>query len=79
MPDSIEVIGDIAEVETISVGRSIRELSRLQRNYGSGRWKKMKGKATIRLPDGMICNAELHRYEAHGIGRRDIKVERILS
>ena len=60
MLDPFEVIGDIAEIETIAVGNSIREIARLRRSYGSGRWRKMKGKATIRLPDGIMSEAELH-------------------
>lgn len=78
MPSSVEIVGDISEIETIAVGRSIREIPRLQRSYGSGRWRRMKGRATVRLPDGTICEAELHWYEAHGVGRKDIKVKRIL-
>jgi len=74
-----EIIGQITKVETIAVGNSIREIARLRRSYGSGRWRKMKGKATIRLPDGIICKAELHWYDAHGIGRRDIKIKEVLS
>ena len=78
MSISLEIIGDISEIETIAVGNSIREIARLRRSYGSGRWRKMKGKATIRLSDGIICKAELHWYEAHGIGRKDIKIKKIL-
>jgi len=74
----LEIVDDISEIETIAVGNSIREIARLRRSYGSGRWGKMKGKATIRLPDGMICKAELHWYEAHGIGRKDMKVKKVL-
>ena len=55
MSISLEIIGDISEIETIAVGISIREIARLRRSYGPGRWRKMKGKATIRLPDGIIC------------------------
>ena len=72
-----EVIRDITETETIAVGNAIREINRLRRSYGSGRWRKMKGKATIRFSDGIICKAELHWYEAHGIGRKDIKIKKI--
>ena len=77
MPISFEIIDDISEIETIAVGSSIREISRLRRSYGSGRWRKMKGMTTIRLPDGIMCKAELHWYEAHGIGRKDIKIKKI--
>lgn len=75
---SFELVDDISEPETIAVGNSIREINRLRKSYGSGRWKKMKGKATIRLTDGIICRAKLHWYEAHGIGRKDIKIKKIL-
>ena len=73
-----EIITDTTEIETIAVGNSIREIARLRKSYGSGRWRKMKGKATIQLPDGTICKAELHWYEAHGIGRRDTKIKKVL-
>jgi hypothetical protein len=72
-----EIISDITETETIAVGNAIREINRLRRSYGSGRWRKMKGKATIRLSDGIICKAELHWYEAHGIGQKDMKIKKI--
>lgn len=75
---SFEIIGEIADVETIAVGHSIRELTRLQRVYGSGRWRKLKGIARVRLMDGTICQAEIHWYEAHGIGKREEKIKRIL-
>ncbi len=74
-----EVVGDIAQVETLAVGRRIRELSRLQKMYGKGRWRKLKGIARIRLPSGSIRKAELHWYEAHGIGRKEIKRKRYLD
>jgi hypothetical protein len=65
----VEVIGKIADIETIAVGNSIHELSRLRKVYGSGRWRKLKGTATVRLCDGSICEAEVHWYEAHGFGK----------
>ena len=74
-----EIVGDIAQVETIAVGRRIRELARLQKMYGKGRWRKLKGIARIRLPSGSIRKAELHWYEAHGIGRKEIKRKRYLD
>jgi hypothetical protein len=70
-----EIIGKIADIETIAVGRSIRDLARLRKRYGRGRWRKMKGFATVRLEDGTIHTAELHWYEAHGIGRKEFKVK----
>ena len=74
-----EVVGEITDVETIAVGRSIRGLARLRKAYGSGRWRKMKGVATIRLSNGRIRRAEIHWCEAHGIGRKELKRKRYLS
>ena len=74
-----EVVGDIAQVETIAVGRRIRELARLQKVYGKGRRRKLKGIARIRVRGGSIRKAELHWYEAHGIGRKEIKRKRYLD
>jgi len=76
---SYEIVGDITQVETIAVGTKIRELSRLRRLYGRGRWRKMKGVAMVRLRTGRIRRAELHWYEAHGIGRREIKRKRYVD
>jgi hypothetical protein len=75
----VEVIGEIASVESIAVGRRIRELRRLRRDYGSGRWRKKKGIATVRLMDDRIARAEIHWYEAHGIGKVEIKVKKLLE
>ena len=74
-----EILGQINEIETIAVGRSIRDLQRLRRQFGSGRWRKLKGAATIRLANGRVCRAEIHWYEAHGIGRRKLKIKRLLE
>jgi len=74
-----EVIGEITEVETIAVGSAIRELARLRRQFGRGRWRKMKGVATVRLPGGRIRRVELHWYEAHGVGRRKMKIKGYLD
>jgi len=62
-------------VEAIAINNSIREVARLRKFYGARRWKKLKGIATIRLGDGTICEAELHWYEAHGIGKKEIKIK----
>ena len=70
-----EVIGSITGIEIIAVDRNIRELSRLHKMYGKGRWRKMKGYSMVRLKDGTIHKAELHWYEAHGIGKRDMKIK----
>ena len=74
-----EILGAISSVETIATGSGIRELRRLRRSHGLGRWRKVKGVARIRLPDGRIRLAELHWYEAHGIGRKEFKRKRYLD
>jgi hypothetical protein len=76
---NFEVIGEIGEVETFAVGSSIHELPRLRRIYGPGRWRKRKGTAQLRFEDGSISRAEVHWYEAHGIGRVEIKIKRFLD
>ena len=73
-----EIIGPIREQETFAQGSGIRELVRLQKLYGQGRWRKRKGEATVRLPDGAILDAEVHWYEAVGIGKREFKIKRYL-
>jgi len=77
--EPFEVIGEITDIETIAVERSIDEVSRLRREYGQARWRKLKGVAMIRLRNGRIRRAELHWYEAHGIGRKEIKRKRYLD
>jgi hypothetical protein len=72
---NFEIIGHLRGVEVIAVGRKIRELSRLRRAYGIGRWRKMKAQTTIRYFDGRIREVELHWYEAHGIGKVDWKIK----
>ena len=79
MNADFEVIGEIQEVETIAVGSRIRALSYLQKTYGHGRWRKLRGIAQVRLPNGMIRQVELHWYEAHGVGRKDVKIKRYLG
>lgn len=74
-----EVVGEITDVETFAIGRAIRELPRLRRAYGPGRWRKRKGMARVRLADGTVSRAEVHWYEAHGIGRRELKIKRFLD
>ena len=70
-----DVIGDVTGTQTIATGSGIRELSRLRKRYGRGRWRKRKGFAEIRLPSGEIVQAELHWYEATGIGKREMKIK----
>ena len=74
-----EIVGAITDVETIAVNLSIRELSSLKEMFGGKRWRKLKGTATVRLPNENIRRAELHWYEAHGIGKRKMKIKRFLD
>jgi hypothetical protein len=74
-----EVIGEIVEIETIAIGGKIRDIMRIQKQYGPGRWRKLKGIAKVRLESGRVCRAELHWYEAHGIGRKKMKIKRFLD
>ena len=74
-----EIVGEITNVETFAVGRSIREVARLSRIYGKGRWRKRKGNATVRLLDCTVRSAEIHWYEAAGIGRKEFKIKRYLN
>ncbi len=76
---SFELVSDITNVEIIATSTSIRDLPRLRRLYGKGRWRKLKGIAQIKLPTGRIRLAELHWYEAHGIGKREMKRKRYLD
>ena len=74
-----EIIGEIGEIETIAIGGNIRDIMRIQKQYGPGRWRKLKGIAKVRLESGRICRAEVHWYEAHGIGRKKMKIKRLLE
>jgi len=74
-----EILGEITQIETFAVGSSIREVTRLRKRYGRGRWRKRKGIATVRLEDGAVLLAEVHWYEAHGIGRKDFKIMRFIE
>jgi hypothetical protein len=73
-----EIIDDISDVETFAAGSGIREIARLRRVYGRGRWRKRKGITRVRLPDGTIHIAEVHWYEAAGIGRKEFKIKHLL-
>lgn len=79
MDVGFEVIGQIIEMETIAVGSSIRELPQLRERFGRGRWRKRKGVANVRLSDDTIRLAEIHWYEAHGIGKVRMKIKRYLD
>jgi hypothetical protein len=74
-----DVIAEITDIETIAAGKAIRELPRLRKLYGQGRWRKLKGTATIRLSNGSVRRAEVHWFEAHGIGRKELKRKRYLD
>ncbi|MGD9627753.1 MAG: hypothetical protein AB7V18_00715 [Pyrinomonadaceae bacterium] len=79
MDNKFEIVGAIDEIETIAVGPSIRELALLRKQFGRGRWRKLKGKANVRLKNGRIRLAEIHWYEAHGIGKRKLKIKFFLD
>jgi hypothetical protein len=70
-----EIVGELTEIVTIAVGTGVRDRMRLRRTHGLGRWRKRKGVASVRLPDGRIRLAEVHWYEAHGIGRKEFKLK----
>jgi hypothetical protein len=70
-----QFVGPIEDIQKIAAGKRIRELARLRRRFGRGRWRKMKGNARVRLIDGTIHTAEVHWYEAHGIGRKELKIK----
>jgi hypothetical protein len=73
-----EILSEISDVETLATGAGIREIARLRRIYGRGRWRKCKGIARIRLADGSVHMAEIHWYEASGIGRKEFKIKHLL-
>jgi hypothetical protein len=73
-----EILGEISDVETFASGSGIREIARLRRIYGRGRWRKRKGVARVRLSDGSVHMAEVHWYEAAGIGRKEFKIKHLL-
>jgi len=79
MTEDFEIIGEIEAVETIAVGNRIREIARLRKFYGRGRWRKLKGLAMVQFPDGTIHRVELHWYEAHGLGRKKVKIKHYLD
>ncbi|MFZ0735041.1 MAG: hypothetical protein WAM79_22180 [Candidatus Sulfotelmatobacter sp.] len=74
-----KIAGRIANVQKIASGKVIRERKRLWRAYGKGRWRKLKGTAFVQFADGTIRHAEIHWYEAHGIGPKEYKIKRILD
>jgi hypothetical protein len=76
---SFEIVTEIVHIETIAVGHGIRDLDQLQKRFGHGQWRKLKGFATVRLDDGTVAEAEIHWYEAHGIGKRWMKIKRYID
>ena len=74
-----EIVGEIEQIEIIAVGDRIRDIMRLQKQHGSGRWRKLKGTATVRLANGRTCKVEVHWYEAYGVGKKKMKIKRFLS
>ncbi len=74
----LEIVGEIRNLQIIARGQGVLIRRYLDRTYGKGRWRKMKGDATVRLADGTIREAEIHWFEAHGIGRKDFKIKRIV-
>ncbi len=74
-----DIVSKITNRETIAIGNSIRELPRLRKIYGVDQWKKVKGIAKVKLSDNTIHNAEIHWYEAHGIGKKQFKIKRLLD
>lgn len=74
-----EIIGEITDIEMIAAGSRIRDIERLRKTYGAGRWRKLKGIALVRLEDGTESDAEVHWYEAHSIGKKELKVKELLD
>ena len=74
-----EIIGEIEDIEEIAVGGRIRDIMRIQKQFGPGRWRKLKGSAMVRLKSGNIRKVELHWYEAHGIGKKKLKIKKFLD
>jgi hypothetical protein len=73
-----KIIGEIKNIESIAAGRGIKNLKRLNKIYGSANWRKLKGICRVKLHDGTIIDAEVHWYEGHGIGKREIKIKKYL-
>jgi hypothetical protein len=74
-----EIVGDVSEIEVMAAGRGVRRLRFLRRRDGGRHWRKLKGTATVRLESGLVRRAEVHWYEAHGVGRKGWKIKRFLD
>jgi hypothetical protein len=70
-----QLLGDVTDIEVIARGPGVRNRALLNRRYGTGKWRKLKGTARVRLINGEVRLAEVHWYEAHGIGRRELKLK----
>ncbi len=79
MKIGFEILSKIRDIETIATDWGVYIRRYLERAYGKGRWRKMKGIATVQLADGTICEAETHWFEAHGIGRKDFKIKKVIQ
>ena len=77
--NSFEIISAIENIEIIAIENKIRDIERLRRIFGSGRWRKLKGIAIVKLEDGYECEAEIHWYEAHGIGKKEMKIKELFD
>ncbi|MCP4653805.1 MAG: hypothetical protein GY856_00150 [bacterium] len=75
----MKILGKIFDIELIATGSSIRDLGWIEETYGGGHWRKLRGNARVELSDGTVCWAEVHWYEAHGIGRVEHKIKRLLE
>ncbi|MCK6553529.1 hypothetical protein L6Q96_02915 [Candidatus Binatia bacterium] len=76
---TLELLGEINAIEVIARGRSVRRRAFLRKRFGAGQWRKLKGVAMVRLSTGGVHRAEIHWYEAHGVGRVGMKVKRYLD
>lgn len=77
--EHFDVVDEITHIEIIAVSHNIRILPILQKQYGRGRWRKLKGHATVKLRNGDIRRAEIHWFEAHGIGKKKMRIKRFLD
>ena len=76
---AFDIISPITDIETIAINLGIREVERLRKQYGASRWRKRKGIAIVLLSDGSARQAELHWYEAAGLGRKEVKIKRFVD
>jgi hypothetical protein len=73
------LLGEITQIEVIAKGPAVKSRNRLSEKYGKGNWRKLKGTANVQLPNGAQRLVEIHWYEAHGIGKKDLKIKRFLD